>query len=167
MAALTTRRSRQCLHLVEHRAGHPLYDELSYPVPPLKADRMVRIGVQQYYLDLATVPGVHCARRIDNGDAVTGRQAGTRMHEGGIPIGERDSYPGTNDRSLTGTKLDVRCQVQVAASVTGVSGGGQRQSLIEPLDQDLHPVLLAVHGWHISRPAERARQHHASTATRR
>jgi hypothetical protein len=167
MAALTTRRARQCLHLVEYRAGHPLHDKLGYPVPPMEADRMIRIGVQQYYLDLATVPGVHCARRVDNGDAVTSGQPGTRMHEGGIPIGERDSYSGADDCPLPWTELNVRRQVQVAASIAWVCCGGQRQPLIEPLDQDLHPVLLAVHGSHTSRPAECARQCHASTATRR
>jgi hypothetical protein len=167
MAVLTARRAGQCLHLVEHGVRHPLHDKLGYPVPPLEADRMVRIGVQQYYLDLATVPGVDRARRVDDRDAVTGGQAGTWMHEGGIPIGERDSYSRADDCSLAGTKLDIRGQVQVTTRVAGVRRRRQRQPPIEPLDQDLHAVLLAVHGWQVSRPAERARQRRASTATRR
>ena len=74
MAPLATVRSRQFPHLSEDRAFYPLNHKLSNPVTSPEPNRLLGVGVQQNHLDLATVPRVDCAWRIDDRHAVPGGQ---------------------------------------------------------------------------------------------
>src|SRR5690242_1416078 len=71
-AAFRAGRVRQRIHLVQHHMGDLLDDQLRDPVTALETDRVVAVGVEQGDPDLATVPCVHGARRIDDGDTVPG-----------------------------------------------------------------------------------------------
>src|SRR5437763_1543020 len=73
--AISAGRAGQRLDLMELWAGHPLDNQLGDPVPALEPYRLRLVGVEQSHLDLATVPGVHGAGRIDGRDAVPGSQA--------------------------------------------------------------------------------------------
>src|SRR5271165_536971 len=120
---------------MKNRAFYSLNNKLSYPVTSPEAHRMLGIGVQQDHLDLATVPRVDSARRIDDGDAVAGGQPGTRMHEGGVPIRQRDAHPGADNGALARREVKVSGYEQVAASVTWMGSLRHRQAGIETPDQ--------------------------------
>src|SRR6266550_6425360 len=89
-AAFRAGRARQRLHLVQHHAGDLLDDQLGDPVTALETDRVVAIGVEQGDPDLATVPCVHRARRVDKGDTVPRGEPRPWMDEGGIAVGQGD-----------------------------------------------------------------------------
>src|SRR5215468_2978366 len=69
-AAVRAGRARQRLHLAQLHAGDLLDDQLGDSVAALEADRVLAVGVEQGDPDLATVPCVHRARRVDQGDTV-------------------------------------------------------------------------------------------------
>jgi len=73
VAAITAPRPWQGHHLPPKRAFHLLNNKLRNPVTTPELNRMVGIGVQQNHLDLATVPRIDCARRIDDRQPVPGR----------------------------------------------------------------------------------------------
>src|SRR5271165_4434893 len=123
---------------MKNRAFYSLNNKLSYPVTSPEAHRMLGIGVQQDHLDLATVPRVDSAWRIDDGDAVLRGQTGTRMHEGGVPIRERDAHAGADDGPLARGQLDVGGRDQVTAGVTGMGLLRQRQAAVQAPDQHLY-----------------------------
>jgi hypothetical protein len=137
VAAFTTLRSRQSIDFPENRYFYLLNHKLRYPVTFEEPDRVLGIGVQQNYLDLATVPGVHGARRIDDRDPVTRRQARTRMHEGGIPGWQRNAHSGPDNYSLTRLQINVGGREQVAARIARMRPGRQRQIRVKPPDEDL------------------------------
>jgi hypothetical protein len=110
----------QSLDFQEDRHFHALYYELGDSVASLKANRALTVRVQQDHLDLATVPGIHGAGRVDDRYSMLGRQARSRMHEGGIPIWQRNRYPGADYNPLAGTKFHVVGGEQVASGVAGV-----------------------------------------------
>src|SRR5262245_52828373 len=142
-AATATCRPRQRLHFVQHHVRHPLDDQLGDPVAALEADGVVAIGVEQGDPDLATVPRVHGARRIDQRDAVPRGEPGPRMDERGVAVGQRDRDPGGNDGPLPGFQPHLSGREQVQPRVAGVSTGRQRQARVEPLDE--HGDIL-LHG---------------------
>src|SRR5215468_9818144 len=63
--AVSARGAGQGLDLIEYRAGHLLDHKLGNPVPSPEPHRLPRIGVEQGYLDLATVPGIDGTGGID------------------------------------------------------------------------------------------------------
>jgi hypothetical protein len=75
VAVLATLGSRQSCHHPEYRAFYLLNHKLGNPVAAPELDRVLGIGVQQNHLDLATVPRVYCARRIDDRHAVASGKA--------------------------------------------------------------------------------------------
>jgi hypothetical protein len=108
----------QSLDFQEDRHYHTLYHELGDSVATLNANRAFTISVQQDHLDLATVPGINGAGRVDDRYSMLGRQAGSRVHEGGIPIRQRDRYTGADNGPLAGLKLEVGGREQVTSGIT-------------------------------------------------
>jgi len=117
VAAIAALRPWQVRHLAENRAFYLLDHKLRNPVAPPELDRLLGIGVQQNHLDLATVPGIDGAWRIDDGHAAAGGKAGARMHEPGVPIRQRNAHAGTDHGPFSRLKQRVRSDVQVTASV--------------------------------------------------
>ena len=136
----------QRVHLEEYRSLHPLHHELGYPVASLEPYRGPRIGVEQSHPYLATVPGVHRARSIHDRDAVTRSQAGPRVHERGVAVGQGDRHPGGHDYALPRGQLGVNGGDQVDARIPGVGATRYREVWVEPLDEDLDEV--GVNGGH-------------------
>jgi hypothetical protein len=118
MAAIAALRSWQVRHLQENRAFYLLDHKLRNPVAPPELDRLLGIGVQQNHLDLATVPGIDGAWRIDDGHAAAGSQAGARMHEPGVPIRQCNAHAGADHCPFPWLEHGVRSDAQVTASVT-------------------------------------------------
>src|SRR5262249_28599009 len=133
--AVAAGRARERGDLVEHRQGHPQDDKLGDPVTAPAPDRPRPVGVEQGYLDLATVPGVHGTWRVDDGDPVPGGQARARVHERRIAIGQRDRHPGGHHRAFPRPQRHVRRRAQVHPGVTRVRPRGQRQAPVEALDE--------------------------------
>src|SRR5215470_9748528 len=136
--AVPARGAGQGLDLMEYRAGHLLDDELGNPVPSPEPDRLSAVGVEQGHLDLATVPGIDRAWRIDNGDPVPGSEPGAGVDEGRVPVRQGDRDPGGHYRPLPRGQRDVHRREQVHARIAGVRPGGQRQLGVQALDEDLH-----------------------------
>src|SRR5260370_4516432 len=135
MASGAAVRPRQGFDFMKNRAFYSLNNKLSYPITSPEVHRMLGIGVQQDHLDLATVPRVDGARRIDDGDAVPRGQAGSRMHERGVPIRERDAHAGADDSSLPGGQVKVGSCEQVGAGITRMGSLRQRQAGVQAPDQ--------------------------------
>jgi hypothetical protein len=152
----------QSLDFQEDWHYHTLYHELGDSVATVKADRALTVSVQQDHLDLATVPGINGAGSVDDRYAKLGRQARSRVHEGGIPIRERNRYTGTDYGALSGLKLDVGGREQVAAGVTRMSPPRQRQARIQPPDEHFDIALgpIARHWTILPRPAPGLRADH-------
>src|SRR5690606_28671426 len=72
------------------------------------------------HLDLSTVPGIHRPRGIHQGHTAAGGQAGPRVHEGGIPLGQGDRHPGGQHGPLAGGQFAGLGGAQIGARVTGV-----------------------------------------------
>ena len=105
---------------MKDRGGHALDDELCDAVAPLEPDGLGRVGVQQGYLDLATVPGIHGARCIDDRHPVPGGQPGPRVHERRVPVRQRDRHPGGHHRARARGEIHVGRGDQVNPGVTGM-----------------------------------------------
>ena len=76
-------------------------------MPGSTTKRLACVGVQQRDLQLAAVAGVDEARRVDDRDAVLRGEAGARLDEAGVPVGDRDGEPGADERALTRRQLDA------------------------------------------------------------
>jgi len=127
VAAIAALRSWQVRHFSENRAFYLLDHKLRNPVAPPELDRLLGIGVQQNHLDLATVPGIDGAWRIDDGHAAAGGQAGTWMHEPCVPIRQRNAHAGADHGPLPRLKHCVRCDVKITAGVARMGALRQRQ----------------------------------------
>ena len=95
-------------------------------VAPAQGERGRRVQVDQVDLDLAAVARVDGARRVHQAEPEPVRQAGARMHEPGVAVGDRDRDPGPDERPLERSQLDVLGHGQVGTGVTGqrVPGSG-------------------------------------------
>ena len=56
---------------------------------------------------LAAVAGVDEARRVHDRDPVPGREPRARLHEAGVPLGDRHCEPGRDQRPLARRELDA------------------------------------------------------------
>src|SRR5258708_54991 len=61
---------------------------------------LARVGVEQEHADLAPVPLVDQARRIDQRDAVPRRQSGPWQDQAGVALGELDRDPRRDNGAL-------------------------------------------------------------------
>jgi hypothetical protein len=150
VAAIAALRSWQGRHLPPERAFYPLNHKLGNPVTSPELYRVLGIGVQQNHLDLATVPRIDSARRIDDRQATPGSQSRARMHEPGVPIWQGDAHAGADRRPLARLQIEVRSEVQITARITGVSTARDWQIWIEPSDQHLDRSGLAAGTRHLA-----------------
>jgi hypothetical protein len=116
-APLAALARRQFVHLDELDAGNWQDDELGDPHPRLDDERLAEVGVQQRDLQLAAVPGIDEARCVDDRDPVLGREAGARLDESGIAVGNRDREAGRDERALPRRELDAVAGRQVEPCV--------------------------------------------------
>jgi hypothetical protein len=121
----------------ESRALEPLDHQLRDPVAPLELDRQPRVVVDQQHLDLAAVARVDGARGVHDRQAVPGGEPGPGVHQGDVPLRQRDRDPGRHQRPLPRFERHVDRGHQVGARVAGVRVGRQRQPRVEQLDGDL------------------------------
>jgi hypothetical protein len=148
-------RSWQGRHLPPERAFYLLNHKLGNPVTSLEPYRVLDIGVQQNHLDLATVPRVDSARRIDDRQPVPGSQPRARVHEACVPIWQRDAHAGADSRPLARQQVQVRSEAQITARITRVSALRDRQIWVEPPDQHLDRSGLAAGTRHLTILRER------------
>src|SRR6266508_2491061 len=79
---------------VEPATGYqPIGSPPEWSAPP-DSEGLGRIGVDQDHLDLAPVAGVDRAGRVDQRDAVPGREARAGMDEGRVALGHGHGQPG-------------------------------------------------------------------------
>ena len=78
------------------------------------------IGVEQVDEQLAAVAGVDEPGRVDDRDAVLRGEPRARLHEAGVPLGDRDGEPGRDERALTGRELDTVAGAEVEPGVARV-----------------------------------------------
>ena len=104
-APLGPRRVGKLRHLLEAHLLDLLDDQLGNPVEALEPHALVRVEIHHDHLDLPTVPGINRPRGIHQGDAAAGGEAGSRVHEGRVPLGERDRHPGGQYGPFTGLQL--------------------------------------------------------------
>src|SRR3984957_13699204 len=136
-AIVSANRLWQGRHLTECHVLHPLHHQLRDAVTASERDRPGLIGVQQDYLDLATVPGVHRARRVHQGDPVPGREARAGVQRAGVAVRQGDRDPSADHGPLPRPQVDVLGRRQVDAGVTGAGIARQRHLGVEPGDQHL------------------------------
>ena len=67
---------------------------------------------------LAAIPGVHEAGRIDNREPVARCETRTRLDEAGITVGNRNRQAGADERPLAGAELDTLARSEIEAGVT-------------------------------------------------
>ena len=96
-----------------------------------------RVVVDDDDLDLAAVAGVDRARRVHQAEPGPGGQPGARVHEGGVPVGQRDRQPGRQHRPLARRERDVDGGDDVGAGVARQGVERQRQLGVEARHQDL------------------------------
>src|SRR5262245_7082293 len=127
VAAVTALRSWQVQHLWPERAFYLLNHKLGNPVTSPELDRVDGIAVQQKHLDLATVPCVDSARRIDNRQPMPRGQSRARMHEPCVPIWQRDAHACADSDPLARLQIHVRSEVQITARIARVGALRDRQ----------------------------------------
>jgi DUF3093 family protein len=126
----------QPLDLDEASVRDVLDDELGDAVAPVERDARVAIVVDERDSDLATVPGIDGARRVDDRHAVTHGEAGPGMHERDIPRGQCDGDSGANCGAFARSELDVGRRDEVGTGVAGMGVRRKRQVGVEPTQQD-------------------------------
>ena len=140
-AACAALARRQLVHLDELDLGDREDDELRDAHPRLDHERLARVGVQERHLELAAVAGVDQAGRVDERDAVTRREAGARLDEAGIALGDRDGEAGRDERPLAGRQLDVLARGEVESRVAVVGALGDDGVGMETPDRELDQAL--------------------------
>jgi len=150
VATVTALRSWQVDHFPPKRAFHLLNHKLCNPVTSSELDRMVGISVQQNHLDLATVPRVDSARRIDDGQTVPVRQPRARVHEGCVPIWQGYAHASPDSHPLARLQIHIRGEVQITARIARMSPLRDRKVWIEPPDQYFDLSGLAAGTRHLT-----------------
>jgi hypothetical protein len=129
---------------VKHRALDSLNDQLGDPVTALEADGAVGVSIEQGHPNLATVPRIDGAWSVHERDTMPGGQAGPRMHERRIAVGQRDGNAGRHHGPLAGGKLHVGGREQIGARIAGMGADRQRDARIKPLDQDMRKLWFSI-----------------------
>ena len=142
-------RAGQRVHLVEDGVLDPLDDELGDPVAAVEHDRLPRVEVDERHLDLAAVAGVDRAGRVDQRHAVLHREPGPRVHEGGVPLGQRDRDAGREQHALPRRALGVDGGDEVDAGVARVRVRRQRHVGVEPPHEHVDGVRRAASRVHL------------------
>ena len=131
-------------HLVEAHLLDLLDNQLGNAVETLEPHALARVEIDHDHLDLPTVPGIHRPRGIHEGDPAAGGQAGSRVHEGRVPVGQGDGHPGGQHGALAGGQLGGLGGHQIAAGVAGVPVRRERDLRVDAADQ--HVDVMAGRG---------------------
>lgn len=117
-----------------------LDDKLGNPVESLEPHGLARVEIDHDHLDFPTVPGIHRPRGIHQGDTAACGQAGPRMHEGRVPVGQGDTHPGRQDGPLPGGELGGLGGDEVGPRVAGVPVRRNRHVRVDSADEDVYGV---------------------------
>jgi hypothetical protein len=112
-------RVRQLVDRHEPGLHHRLDDQLGDPVTAPETQRGRRVEVDQVDLDLPPVPGVDGPRRVDQAETEPVGQAGTRVDEAGVALGDGDGHARADQRALERRQVDVLGQGEIRARVAG------------------------------------------------
>ena len=137
-------RTGEALHLDEPGLLHLLDDQLGDPVAAGQVDRLPRVEVDQQHLDLAAVAGVDGPGRVDDRHPEPGGEPGARVHQGDVPVRQRDRDAGRHQRPLPRLEVHVDGRHQVGAGVTGVGVRRERDVRVGAGDQDLDAASGSV-----------------------
>lgn len=94
--------------------------------------------IDQAHLDLTPVPGVHRSRGVDHAQPHPGGQTRSRVHESGVPLGQRDRDARTHQRTFTRLENQIGCRHQVGTRITNSGVGRNRDIGVKTGQQDLH-----------------------------
>jgi hypothetical protein len=129
----------------------PLHDQLGDPVATTQVQLVAWIVVDEADADLAAVPGVDGAGRVDHRQPGAGRQPGARVHERRVPVGQGDRDPGPHQGPFARPELDVLGRRQVRARVARMGVRRQRDAGVKALDQHVRLGLRqrrTPYWWH-------------------
>jgi hypothetical protein len=108
-----------------------LNHELGNPVTALQHNWGARIAVVQGDLDLSAVSSIHGSWGIHNGQALLGGEAGTRVDECGVSIGQSDRDTGAHEFALKWSEFHVLGCDEVRAGIARVSVCGDVRGIVE------------------------------------
>jgi len=128
---------RQHVDLYKPCLFDPLEHQLGYPIPTLELDRVAKIVIDDDDLDLAPIPGIDGARRVDQAQPSSCSQPRPGVDERRVAVRERYRYPGRKDGSLAGRHRQVLGGHDIGAGVPRQGVGGQRQVSVQSLDEHL------------------------------
>ena len=106
---------------------------------------VLRIEVDQRHLDFATVACINGARRVEHGDALLGRQPGTRVHQSHVTRRQGDGHAGGHQCPLEGLEGHVDGGDEIGAGIARMRVPEQGRVFgVEAFDQDLGGFGLVV-----------------------
>jgi hypothetical protein len=117
---------------VERCALDALDDQLGDAVATGEDHRFVGIQVDHADLDLPPKAGVNRTGSVDETYPVAHGEAGPRMHERSMSIGQGDGQTCWQQRTFSGLECGVLHRAQVDTCITGVGDTWQLGSLVEP-----------------------------------
>ena len=113
------------------------YDQLRDSHARLHDEALLRVRVEENDAQLTAVSGVDEAGRVDERDAVARCEAGARLHETGVALGNRHREPCPDDRPFAGAELHPLARAEVQASIAEVGPLGQNGVRTQPADREL------------------------------
>jgi hypothetical protein len=134
---------RQLGHLDELDLGQLEHDELGDPHPRLDGEAVARVRVQQHDAQLAPVAGVDQAGRVDDADPVPRCEAGARLHEARMAVGDRDGEAGGDGGALARAEHDALARREVEPGVALVGALRDDSVVTQTRDRELDHVAFA------------------------
>lgn len=127
----------ELVDLDEGHLFHSLDHQLSDPFASPDLERFGGIGVDQQHLQFASVPTVDQAGRVENRHTMASCQTTAGLHEARVTIRDRHGEArGHETPTPCWRERDIFGCDQVAASVSGLRVGRERQVGIETKDRE-------------------------------
>jgi hypothetical protein len=111
---------RQLVDLDELEVRDGKDDELRDAHARLDDKSLAGIGVDQVDEQLAAVAGIDEARAVDDRDAMLRREAGPRLYEACVAVGDRNGQSGRNEGTLPRGELDPLAGRQIEPRIAAV-----------------------------------------------
>ena len=105
---------------------------------------VLAVGVEEQHTDLAAVARVDEAGRIDDRDAVAGRQARAGQDQTGLSRRDLHGDARGHRRPLARCQHGILQRVEVEAGVAVVGSGGEPRALVQARDAQGHPLAAGV-----------------------
>src|SRR6478752_1830427 len=144
--SLPPRALRERIHVDEVHLGHPLDHELRDAVAAAHLERLLGVEIDEVDEELAAVPRVDGAGRVDDGDPVASRQPRAGVGERRIPLRQGYREAGGDQHPLARRQRDVDAGHEVSAGVARMRVGRQRQARVEAPSPD-HDAVRADPRW--------------------